>query len=279
VPASIEQDADGVDVTLANTADGTSVTERFDLVVGADGLRSTVRKLVFGPHEKYLRRLNHMAVAYQLPGPLSDLHPDDMAILFEPSRSMWIFSFTGSPQTVLLNYRTADVDAEFRQPPAQRARAVFGGEPTGRVLGEVLDALEDAENPLFDSVEQTRMNRWHRGRVVLVGDSAWCVSLYAGMGVSMGMTGADLLGTMLDRYPTDVPRALGEWDSTLRPSVEIFQRNGVEQRQLFVPAGAELARRKAMTVATRIPVASSVLRQLQARDKATQLKNTDLALV
>lgn len=54
IPAWVEQDDDGVDVTLTNTADGTSTTERFDLVVGADELRSTVRSLVLGPHERYL---------------------------------------------------------------------------------------------------------------------------------------------------------------------------------------------------------------------------------
>ncbi|MFD1543562.1 FAD-dependent monooxygenase [Nonomuraea guangzhouensis] len=280
VPVRIEQDADGVDVTLTNTADDTSLTERFDLVVGADGLRSTVRSLAFGPHEDYLRRLNYMAVAFQLPGPLSDLHQDDGAVLMEPNRSMWIFPFAGSPPTVLLSYHTDDVDAEFTQPPAQRVRAAFGPEPTGRALGEALEALETADDLLFDSVEQVHMDRWHRGRIVLVGDSAWCVTLYAGMGVSTGISGADLLGTMLQRHPEDVAQALAEWERALRPNLDVFQRNGIQQRQFFVPATSfELALRKAMTVGTQIPVVSSLLRQLQTRDKAGRLKDTDIALV
>jgi 2-polyprenyl-6-methoxyphenol hydroxylase-like FAD-dependent oxidoreductase len=279
VPTSIEQDADGVDVTLTNTADGTSVTERFDLVVGADGLRSTVRSLVFGPHEKYLHRLNYMAVAYQLSSPLSDLHQDDGAILVEPNRSMWIFPIADSSPTVLLSYHTDDVDAEFTQPPAERVRAAFGREPTGRALSEVLDALETADNVLFDSVEQVRLDSWRRGRVVLVGDSAWCVTLYAGMGVSTGISGADLLGTMLERHPGNVTQALAKWERTLRPHIEVFQRNGIQQREFFVPATKlELALRKVMTLGMKIPMASSLLRQLRARDKAGQLKDTDIAL-
>lgn len=192
---------------------------------------------------------------------------------------MWLFPFDGSPQTVLLNYHTDDVDAEFTQPPAQRVRAAFGPEPTGRLLGEVLDALDTADDLLFDSVEQTRMDTWHRGRVVLVGDSAWCVSLYAGMGVSMGISGADLLGTMLERHPAGVARALAEWERALRPSVDVFQRNGISQRAFFVPATAsELALRKAMNAGMRVPVVSSLLQQLVTRDKAGRLKDQDIAL-
>lgn len=279
IPARIEQDADGVNVTLTNTADDVSVTERFDLVVGADGLRSTVRSMVFGPHEEYLHRLNYMAVAFQLARPLSGFSQEDGAILAERNRSMWIFPFADSPPTVLLSYHTDDVDAEFTQPPAERVRAAFGPEPTGRALGEVIDALETADNLLFDSVEQVHMDSWHRGRVVLVGDSAWCVTLYAGMGVSAGVSGADLLGTMLARHPEDVTHALSEWDRTLRPNIELLQQDGIKQRQIFVPAtGFELAARKVMTAGTRIPVLSHLLARLRARDKAGKLKDADIAL-
>jgi 2-polyprenyl-6-methoxyphenol hydroxylase-like FAD-dependent oxidoreductase len=273
-PTRIEQDADGVDVTL--DTDGTEVTERFDLVVGADGLRSTVRSLVFGPHEKYLRRLNHMAVAYQLPAPLSELHSDDGAILVEPGRSMWVFPYTDSPPTVLLSYRTDDVDAEFTEPPARRVRAAFGSRPPGRALGEAFDALETADDLLFDSVEQVHLDTWHRGRVVLVGDAAWCVTLYAGMGVSTGIAGADLLGTMLDRHP--VPRALAAWERALRPDLEFFQQSGIQQRAFFVPATwFELALRRGMGMGLRTPGVAHLLRWFRARSKDFRMKEKDTA--
>ncbi|MEU7642542.1 FAD-dependent monooxygenase [Streptomyces sp. NPDC039016] len=278
VPTRIDQDAEGVDVTLTNTVYGTSVTERFDLVVGTDGLRSTVRSLVFGPHQRFLRRLNYIVAAYQLPGPLSDIAPDDGAILMEPGRSMWIFPFADHPPTVLLNYRTDDVDAEFSASPADRVRAAFGPRPTGRALGEALDALESADELLFDSVEQVRMDRWHRGRVVLIGDSAWCVTLYAGMGASAGMAGADLLGTILDRHPHNVGCALTAWEHALRPYVQYYQDNGSQQRRFFVPANRlQLAVRRVVTTGMRLPVASYLLRQLQVKSKAGRLKERDIA--
>jgi 2-polyprenyl-6-methoxyphenol hydroxylase-like FAD-dependent oxidoreductase len=278
VPTRIEQDAGGVDVTLTNTADGTTVTERFDLVVGADGLRSTVRSLVFGPHEKYLHRLNYMIAAFDLPGPLSDLAPEDGAILLEPGRSMWIFPFADHAPTVLLSYRTDDVDAEFAEPAIERVRAAFGPQPTGRALGEALQALESADEMLFDSVEQVRMDRWHDGRVVLVGDSAWCVTLYAGMGVSSGLAGADLLGTMLERHPRALELALNEWERKLRPYVEYYQQNGLSQRTFFTPSNrAQIALRKVLVRGHKLPLAGRLLQRMRTNGKASRMKEMDIA--
>ncbi|WP_211267308.1 FAD-dependent monooxygenase [Nonomuraea candida] len=76
-PTRVEQDAAGVEVTLDQGGD--SVTERFDLVVGADGLRSTVRRLVFGPDGRYLHRLGYMIAATALPGPVGGLAPHEGA--------------------------------------------------------------------------------------------------------------------------------------------------------------------------------------------------------
>ncbi|WP_433870455.1 FAD-dependent monooxygenase [Saccharopolyspora sp. CA-218241] len=233
VPTAIEQDPDGVDVTLRDAA-GTSVTERFDLVVGADGLRSTVRSLVFGPHERYLHRLGYMIAAFEHPGTPAGLAPEQGATLLEPDRSMWVFAFADHDPTILLSYRTDDVDAEFTRPPAESVRAAFGPQPLGTTLGDAIATLESAEAALFDSAEQVRMDTWHRGRVVLVGDAAWCVTLYAGMGVSAGFTGAELLGTFLDRHPGDVGAALGGWERALRPYIEEFQATGITQRKIFV---------------------------------------------
>ncbi|MGW6500617.1 FAD-dependent monooxygenase [Nonomuraea angiospora] len=278
VPTRIRQDADGVNVTLADTAGGTSVTERFDLVVGADGLRSTVRRLVFGPHEDHLRRMNYMLVAYQLPGALPGHDQTDSVILAEPRRSMWIFPFKDRPPTVLLSYRTDDVDAEFAGPMVERVREVFGPEPTGPVLGAALDVLESAKEVLFDSVEQVRMDSWHRGRVVLVGDAAWCVTLYAGMGASSGMAGADLLGTMLARHPGSVTRALAGWERQLRPSIGYLQGNGMQMRSLFVPATRfEVARRKVMVRMSKLPVTSPLFLRWRTKGKAARMKNTDFS--
>lgn len=277
VPTAIEQDEDGVTVTLLDTEKDTSVTERFELVVGADGLRSTVRSLVFGPHSKYLRRLNYMIAAFEFPGTPSGLAPGQGATLFEPNRSMWVFPFADHDPTVLLTYRTDDVDAEFTQPPADRVRAAFGPQPLGGLLGEAVDALESADTALFDSAEQVRMDTWHNGRVVLIGDAAWCVTLYAGMGVSAGFIGADLLGAMLERHPDDITAALDAWEDALRPYITHTQDKAIDQRRIFVMDNRfQILLRRAVPLLQRSALGRRIAdRMIDAAD-IVKYKNSDI---
>ncbi|WP_158842354.1 FAD-dependent monooxygenase [Saccharothrix deserti] len=277
VPTKIEQDADGVDVTLTNSADGTVATERFDLVVGTDGLRSTVRSLVFGPHEKYLHRLNFMIAAFEFTGVPAGLEKGDGATLLEPGRSMWVFPFSDHDPTVLLSYRTDDVDAEFTASPAERIRARYGPEPLGRTLDDVVAAMESTDELLFDSVEQVRMDSWHRGRVVLVGDAAWCVTLYAGMGASSGLAGAQLLGTMLARHPDDLERALTEWEAGLRPYIDYYQKDGIKKQTFFTPDNRfQVGMRRALTVLNGRRVVGAPFRWWSAHNKAARMNGADI---
>ncbi|WP_369372390.1 FAD-dependent monooxygenase [Promicromonospora sp. Populi] len=240
-PVAIEEHAAGVDVTLRTTVAGaageqsTKTTERFDLVVGADGLRSTVRRLAFGPDVDYLRPFHHIIGVSLLQEPVPGFRQTDGLILAEPGRSVWVFPFINHQPTVLFNYRTDDEDGQFRRPPIESLRRAFGPEPAGPVLGNLLDQFEAAAEPLFDSVHQVKMPSWHTDRVVLLGDAAWCLTLYSGMGASSALAGADLLGTVLQRNPGSPARALREWEMRMRPFIGAHQNNGRRDLVHFVP--------------------------------------------
>ncbi|MBT2232336.1 FAD-dependent monooxygenase [Nonomuraea sp. NEAU-A123] len=233
VPTRIIQDDSAAEVTLRDTASGATVTERFDLVVGADGMRSTVRRLAFGA-EDYLHPLNYMIGATVLDKPIEGLDQEQGLILAEPGRSAWIFPFSDHTPGLLFSYRTNDIDAEFARPPIESIRAAFGPQPPGPLLERLLTAFEHAPEALFDSVNQVKMPRWHQGRVVLVGDAAWCVTLYAGMGASSGMAGGELLGTMLQRHG-DLPAALHAWEARMRPFIQTEQDAALIMRRIFTP--------------------------------------------
>ena len=234
VPTHIAQDVTSAEVTLHDTAADRVSTERFDLVVGADGMRSTVRRLVFSPAD-HLHPLHYMIGATLLDGPVEGFGPQEGAILAEPGRSVWTFPFKDHSPSLLFSYRTNDVDAEFQRPAIESIRAAFGPQPAGPLLEHLFTRFEQADEFLFDSVNQVRMPRWHEGRVVLVGDAAWCVTLYAGMGASSGIAGGDLLGTMLERHVDDIPGALREWEARLRPFIVTEQESAYTTRRLFTP--------------------------------------------
>ncbi|MFI7136053.1 FAD-dependent monooxygenase [Nonomuraea sp. NPDC050153] len=268
VPTHIRQDDSGVEVTLNDT-----VTERFDLVVGADGMRSTVRGLAFGPEDR-LRPLNYMIGATVLDKPIEGIRQDQGLTLAEPGRSAWIFPFADHAPGLLFSYRTDDVDAEFARPPIESIRAAFGPQPTGPLLEKLLTAFEQAPEALFDSVNQVKMPRWHQGRVVLVGDAAWCVTLYAGMGASSGIAGGELLGTMLQRHPADLPGALRAWEARMRPFIETEQNSALIMRRIFTPHDRkEMIMRSAMLRLMRAPLIGQAMGKIM---NGADMKNKTL---
>lgn len=112
------------------------------------------------------------------------------------------------------------------------------------------------------------MPRWHGGRVVLVGDSAWCLTLYSGMGASSGLAGSELLGDMLDRYPGDPAHALDAWEDRLRPCIADLQVSGVKGRSFFTPSGEleRLVRSLALRL-SRSPLTRPIFQRLLANQR------------
>ncbi|MDC0745398.1 FAD-dependent monooxygenase [Polyangium mundeleinium] len=270
VPTRIEQVDRGVDVTTTHTKTGATVTERFDLVVGADGMRSTVRKLVFGPPEDFLYPLKYMIGAAILSKPVSGYNLHDGLVMAEAGRSVWVFPFADHNPGVLFSYRVDDVDAQFRRPRIESIRKAYGPEPAGPLLNELFDDFAAADEYLFDAVNQVRMNRWHKGRVVLVGDAAWCLTLYSGMGASTGLAGSELLGNMLETYPDDVGRALVAWEEKLRPFITSLQAHGLKMRAFFTPSGeAQRILRAAFLRLAGSPVTRPIFQRLTINDQLT----------
>ncbi|NUW46948.1 FAD-dependent monooxygenase [Nonomuraea rhodomycinica] len=278
VPVRISQDDSAAEVTLHDTASGAVVTERFDLVVGADGMRSTVRALAFGPQD-HLHPLNYMIGATALEEPIEGFGLFEGLILAEPGRSAWTFPFADHAPSLLFSYRTGDIDAEFARPAIDSIRAAFGPRPAGPLLETLFTRFEQAPDHLFDSVHQVRMPRWHRGRVVLVGDAAWCVTLYAGMGASSGIAGAELLGTMLRRHPGDLPRALRAWEARMRPFIHTEQDSALFMRRLFTPADRkEQVARATMLRLMRVPIVGQAMGKIMRGPDFTN-KDLDVAAV
>ncbi|MEI5521891.1 FAD-dependent monooxygenase [Streptomyces brasiliscabiei] len=228
-PATVTQDRDRVTVTLT---DGS--VESVDLLIGADGIHSTVRSLVFGPEDLYRKDFDHVVAACIMDPPLPGLRDGDSAVATAPGRSAWINSYRDHPPVAFLLYRTDWPAAEIRKKPSaalRQAFADFGGD----LVPAMLESMDRSESVLFDQVSQIHLSRWSQGRVVLLGDSAWCMTLHSGQGSGMGIAGGELLARQLTEHD-DLASALGSWEQQLRPFVTRHQKEALLMQHFFMPA-------------------------------------------
>lgn len=233
--ADLTQDAAGVDVTFASGG-----RRRFDLVVGADGLHSALRAMVFGPRERYIRHLGLMLAYYsvpnefgldrwlidhQEPGRSAGLRP-----IHDATRAIAMFSFTAPQSTV--HHR--DVEA---QKNLLRERMAGFGWMTQRILGH----LDDTQDFYLDQVAQVVMDRWSSGRVGLLGDAAFSASPMSGGGTGLALVGAYLLAGELAATNWDPDAGFAGFEKRMRSYVDANQEIGrmhVESLSAPVP-GAE----------------------------------------
>jgi 2-polyprenyl-6-methoxyphenol hydroxylase-like FAD-dependent oxidoreductase len=208
---------------------------KFDLVVGADGLHSKVRRLVFGPQENFEKRLGYMVAAFETAGYRP--RDDDVYVMFsDPGRMVGRVTLRDD-RTLFLFVFTADTAASrsFPDLSGQKAilRARFGDEVWE--CPRILDALDHANILYFDRVSQIKMPKWSQGRIALVGDAAYCVSLVAGQGSALAMTGAYVLAGELAKATGCYLEGFANYERILRPFIEAKQRGAARFASAFAP--------------------------------------------
>ena len=224
----VDDDGDGVTVTL----DG-GERERVDLLIGADGLHSAARHMVFGAEDRFRLDLGHVIAVYDLDRVPDEVPPNTSTSYNIPGRQVAVAHLGDGRTIAFFAYRTENAAKELAAGARVTLPQVY--KDVGWIVPEILASLRRADSVYFDMVSQIRMGSWSRGRTVLLGDAAWCVTLFAGSGSALAVAGADLLGTHLARQ-SDVPAALRSWELELRPKVEKKQRAGRLAKDLFVPS-------------------------------------------
>ncbi|WP_433425591.1 FAD-dependent monooxygenase [Microtetraspora malaysiensis] len=223
----VDQDDHAVRVTLS---DGT--VEEGDLLVGADGLHSATRALLFGPEENFLLDMEHKVAVFMLDRRPASIAPGATGTLSSNGRTAAIISIPDGRNVAFFGYRTdharpgEDVGTELER--------IYGD--LGWVIPEALAGLARADSVYFDTISQVVAPTWSKGRVVLLGDAAWCVTLFAGYGSSLAVGGADRLGTELAAHPGDIPAALAAWEAAIRPEAERKQKLGRRVKGVYAPA-------------------------------------------
>ncbi|MEC3956907.1 FAD-dependent monooxygenase [Nocardia sp. CDC153] len=228
--AELTQDADGVDVVFAG-----GDRRRFDLVIGADGLHSSLREMVFGPREKFLRHLGHVLAFYSVP---NEFELDRWMIEYkEPGRSAILRPIPDVTRAMaIFSFASADLDIDHRDIEAQKRLLRERVSDMGWLTPRILEHLDDTPDFYLDQVAQVIMDSWSSGRVALLGDAAFSSSPLSGQGTGLALVGAYLLAGELASADWNPGIAFAAYEDRMRSFVEANQEIGrLHARSLEVP--------------------------------------------
>jgi 2-polyprenyl-6-methoxyphenol hydroxylase-like FAD-dependent oxidoreductase len=257
----LEQDGDGVTATFEKAP-----ARRFELVVGADGMHSHVRRLAFGPEDEFVRHKDHYFAFANADAALGE---DRWVTMFNtPGRMAGIYRSGNHAQAkAYLAFRSAPLNYDHRDPSVHKRLVsdAFRDQTSWRTR-ELLDSALADPDFYFDACAQVQMTSWSAGRVVLTGDAAWCPSPAAGAGAELALVGAYSLAGELAAAGGDYRSAFNRYDAALRPLVAARQQIGPNIR-LMLPR-TEIGRRVRNTL-VRLPL----LKAASAMEGRAQRRN------
>jgi 2-polyprenyl-6-methoxyphenol hydroxylase-like FAD-dependent oxidoreductase len=228
--AEVENACDGVTVKFEHARRRT-----FDLVVGADGLHSAIRRVVFGPQKQFERYLGYAVAAVEAKGYQSR----DEAVYVSyglPGKQVSRFPLRDDRTLFLMVVQVPKHSlGDLHDMRAQKAILHREFDDAGWECAHILDALDRTEELYFDRVSQIRMECWSRGRVALVGDAAFAPSLLAGQGSALAMTASYVLAGELATARGQYQRAFERYEGVLREFIDRKQKAVQQFAASFAP--------------------------------------------
>lgn len=227
----LTETAEGVHVEFARSAPRT-----VDLVVGADGMHSGVRRLAFGPERDFVKHLGYCLAGWDFPNDLgAGTTPEQYNV---PGRMASVAADGRDPDRAgaFVVFAAPPVDHDWQD--TDRHKECIAAAFTGLRwhVPQLLGTLQDASELYFDSISRVRMPHWTTGRYALLGDAAWGVTL-GGMGVGTGLVGAYVLAGELAAARGDHRTALPAYEHRMRRYAGRWQR-GANPGQFLAPSSA-----------------------------------------
>lgn len=209
----IEEGIDGVDVQFEKHG-----TRHFNLLIGADGLHSTVRKLVFGEESCFARELGVYVSVFSFP---DFLHLNDCEVEHHSLRK-----FVNLYRDRKSAHATAAIAFSMQKPfssrdPKEQKKLILEAFADSKwEMPKILAAMNESPDFYFDSMAQVHMPHWSKQHVALVGDAAYSATPLSGQGTSIAIAGAYALAGELLEAGGNPHIAFPRYEARVRPFAE-----------------------------------------------------------
>lgn len=214
---SLSQRSDHVEVEFS---DGSH--DHFDLIIGSDGLHSSIREMAFNRNEYVLSDLGFYLAVFSAPnylklnhsGVFYEYNERELSVVSDKDPKTALFWFMGRTHAPLNHMKQISIQKAFIHQQYQGM---------GWESEKILTLLDTADDLYFDSITQVQMKQWSKDRIVLLGDSGYCASPLSGQGTSLALIGAYMLAGELKMAKGDYQAAFAQYENLLTPFVNANQ--------------------------------------------------------
>lgn len=235
--------------------------ERYDLVIGADGLHSSTRRMTFSNEDCQFFNLGSYISIFSIP---NYLHLNKIDVSFGKDQKFIAMNSDKDPDKAFATFAfrskkiLSDIANEKRQKKCLRDCFYDLGWESNKIL----ELMNDSDNFYFDIMAQIKMDSWTKGRVALLGDAGYCASPLSGQGTNLAIVGAYILAGELKSAEGDYSLAFKRYNELIRPLVDASQDLGVWVGESFLAEGTvskEIIEQRSSVIMSKIKMAANAI--------------------